>query len=585
MRVAALAGKTSRSPSGAAMFAPAAHNKGVVLDSRVARVFDACRAFRPLGEQIRHAAAVSGLATGVVRSSVLELLARGLLVREDQAVDSSAGPRWQRQRLRSIHTVGITTADRPDICRRALRSYVSALTRHGRSAELVVVDGSRDPGRARSTEAAVEDMRCRSSLNVRYVGRSNRRRVIDTIRRAGVPPGVAEWIFCERSVRMTPGATRNLLAVSVAPGAFMTVDDDTVASLRRPEWCEEGIAFEGHGDPRETAWCASRAASTTAGYELETDLLELHERLLGWDLRQLYGAFAGCCDTSAICPHVMSAVQGATPGRVRASWMGVAGDGAQYCPQWNLLAGGATRAAMIADEASLARAMKGREVIRAVRRWTVTDLPAFMTYCAGLDGESLLPPFMPVGTNEDGLWGTLLKSCDPGAFIAQIPAAIVHDSERGPEHEEAFARSAAHVRLNDLLRWLTTAWSSNAVRAAVDGRMRELGRYLQELVTDTTPDEFSAAIRRVVSAAKWQLICQCDAALAQHPEGPRFWRRAVESYRQTACDSLGRPGYEIPIEFQGLCEEEAVVALRYHLSMFGQTLIVWPDVWAMRPLQ
>jgi hypothetical protein len=234
---------------------------------------------------------------------------------------------------------------------------------------------------------------------------------------------------------------------------------------------------------------------------------------------------------------------------------------------------------MASDERVFRLALRSREVARSVKRTTISDEPAFMMYCAGLDNSEMLPPFNPVGFNEDGLFGAMLRLCDRSAYIAQIPQAIVHDSARLPMYEHRTPRSAAQVRLTELILAIVRSWAPACVAQAPDERLRDIGRHLSAW-SELEATEFSWQLKRVMLESKWQLVHRCESVVASGFPYPEFWVRALSEYRSAVFNSLADPAFHAPIEYGAVAAaDERLEAVRRHVGMFGRLLLIWPDLW------
>lgn len=91
-----------------------------------------------------------------------------------------------------------------------------------------------------------------------------------------------------------------------------------------------------------------------------------------------------------------------------------------------LMLRGASRDRLHLSEAAYRAAVCGGPVVRAVTRPTVTSGSVCMAGNLGLDLRTPLPPFPPVLRNEDGVFGALVQTCCPWAFMGHLPAAVWH---------------------------------------------------------------------------------------------------------------------------------------------------------------
>jgi hypothetical protein len=547
-----------------------------VLNRTLARVFEQCAVPRSAADHATLVSRTLRLSPADAACALRELAGARLLMEEPAG---GVGPSTSvRPVTARIETVGIITADRPDALRRALASYLQNCREHDRAPQILVADGSRSSEDVAT--GAIGEVAKEQGAAVTHVGAQQRQALRRAVEAAGFPSDVVAWGLPDPPPRYAAGAVRNLLILATAGAPILSLDDDTSCSLRQLPSHQEGVSFVGHRDPRETRWFESRQESTKAGDPVNIDLIALHESVLGQDLRELHIASPVPCDMESACRHLAQALRGTQRTRVRATWLGVVGDAAQYCPHWNLFTTGTTRDRMASEENVFRLALSSREVARAVRQTTVTDESALMTYCAALDNSEMLPPFNPVGFNEDGLFGSLLRMCDPSAYIAQLPVAVVHDSTRSSEYEPRVPRSASQIRLAELIPRMMQPCVAGLVTQSPDGRVRNIGRHLCEW-SRLDAAEFAWQLKRVALEVKWQILNQCEATAVSGFAYPQFWRQAISEYRAAICSSLADSEFHSPIEYAAHPDpEDRIEAVRRHVGMLGRLLVIWPDLWA-----
>jgi hypothetical protein len=514
----------------------------------------------------------------LARSTIEALLSMGLLQEVAHTAHrlgpEAAGPV-------PIRTLAIVTADRPDMLRRCVESYLEYLddADPAGSVRLLVVDGSRRADAAAANEHSIAQGRTRTNRRLDYAGARARTALGQRLVASGVPRGVADWLLGEGVKAPTPGATRNHVLLETVGEPVLSVDDDTLAQVWAGKASSEGLALAGHSDVRDTHFFQSRQeAIHAASASPRGDLLEAHERLLGQTLGALVAKARPMLETTHLCWHVLPMLEGARPDWVvRATWSAVAGDSAVHCPYPVLFVTGPTRERLAADPATLQLALTTREVVRQVRRPTVADEPWLMTYCAAFDNRAELPPFSPLGANEDGLFGAMLRMCEPGAFVGQVPVGVIHDSARGSVYESRTIRSAWDLRINDLVHWLGAPLASTILETDVRARTRLIGEHLAACAR-LTPAGWKSLVTRTVTDARRRVLASADTVLADGFSYPEAWRQAVRRYQQAVLDAVASPQAMIPVEFAGAPSgAEASMAAAY-VRAFGEALAWWPTI-------
>jgi hypothetical protein len=549
-----------------------------VVDAATAAILGACSAERSIDSHVEHAAgALRTTDTSGVRARVNDLVRRGLLI----PVTASDRTSHLDSRGAAISALAIVTADRPMVFARCLSSYLRHLAANGRALPIIVVDASSDAVHASAVAEIVDNTRRRSGATIDYLASSSRS---DIRRRAitnGARPSVMDWLLPAVPAAGSAGAARNHLLLSSVGRAVLSVDDDTVGEVWASPDQDESVGFVGHTDPRETRCFATRTEAVAFARSLGTppDLIAQHEALLGRALQSLAECWPGGRHVEDVCGHLLPVFEGPSlDWRVRATWTGVAGDAATHCPYPVLFVAGETRQRLAASADALSLAVSSREVVRAVRRPTVTHEPSLMTYCAAIDGRTIVPPFSSAIGNEDRMFAAMLRMCDPSAFVGQVPCGVVHDSSRTSVLEQGVIPSA-HIRTSDVVEWLAAPWAGSAVKTDAAERMRGLGEYLSDC-GHLSPASWRARVTAAVMDARRRTLVAVDQVLSDGFDYPRHYRQAIRGYQQAVLDAIRSPDAIVPLEFRGEPGlDSAMEALQKHFVSFGEALMAWPAIW------
>jgi hypothetical protein len=537
-----------------------------VLEQSTAVALEHCRVPRTLDAHIDHLARVCSPSSEHARNQVSRLCDQNWLLPCQPEHGDGA----------SISAVVVPTADRPHLLIRTLGSLVENLQRFSRDATIVVVDGSSTFEGVGSTANATAE-RARSRQSILYAGPETRSNVRSRLIDGGFDRDLVTWLIPDPPPRFAAGGVRNLGTLLTAGQHTMTVDDDVVCDLRTFGSTSTRLALVGHHDPRHSWWFQSRTEAASHGAAEDQDVLAVHESLLGRSLLSTLMKSTPDVDTSQACPHILQA-NCRPASRVRATWLGVVGDAGVYCPYGGLFSQGDTRNRMAADERVFRLALQSREVARSVLVPTITDEARLMLYCGGIDNSLLVPPFLPIGTGEDLVFGAILRFCDPNAFVAQLPAAVVHDSGRASHFDHPGIRSAEQVRLAEVVLAISRPWALTCPLRDAAGRMRSLARHLTDL-SSLSVDDFRAHVRATVIQQKWREAARCDDAQAGPYAYPGYWKRAFDQYRDTTIRSIREHRFDEPIEFKSSAEGNDVDGLQRHMATLGRALDMWPDLW------
>jgi hypothetical protein len=485
-----------------------------------------------------------------------------------------------RRARSSIAWVAIVTADRPAYLSRCLNSVIRHLDDWGRSVPILVVDDSRNPVNRTAVERATAEAR-RTSHDVRYLGVQARRLARKRAIAAGCPPAIARWLLPEPGATGYAGAARNHALLASAGRPVLMLDDDTACLVWPADGADDELALVGHEDPRETRHFGSRIDAIEAVTPGGVDLVAAHESLLGRRLIDLVSRWRGHVHIDEACDELaITIATRRSASRVRATFAGVAGDAGTSCPYPALFTTGRTRRRLAKNQAALRQALTSREVVRVARRWTVCHEPWLMGCCAAFDNAEMLPPFVPIGRNEDGLFAAILQICDPGALIGHVPCGVVHDSPRGSQYDSRAPRSAVEIRLADVIMWLGRLWAASSDAHGVETRMEALGRRFSTL--GSLPDAaFRRELSETVSRGRGEFLAAVEGVLERRFRYPPWWRDAIRSYLVQARAHRTARELIIPVEYADRRSiGEAAAALQADLGAFGRSLIEWPAVWA-----
>jgi hypothetical protein len=470
-----------------------------------------------------------------------------------------------------ITTVGLVTADRPALVSRSLESLVHHCDAYGHRPRFLVIDGSQQRAHQTATAAAVSAVVTARGHDATYVGPSEAKRFVAELTKDVGPSPVG--------LPGSAGANRSLLLLLTSGEHILTVDDDVVCDTWTLSGQTDGLSLMGHQQELlETAFWPSRAAALAAIRRTPADLLAAHGSLLGQSLRSLIATSRKPVDLTRGCGHLRSALAAGDSLVVRATFAGLAGDAGTYCPHRLLFSAAPLRDHLWAHRSTFMTALTSREVSRIGATRIVTHDCSCMATCMGLANNTLVPPFMPIGRNEDGLFGAMLAACDRSVVFGHVPLGIIHDSDRPSERAGTQMLSATQTRLSELIMSLGLRPSSSEVAAAPAAAMRRVGQAMGELGQMNIRD-LQERVMAVTVEARGRELAQASRA-ADHPRCPDYWREGLNEYRRHFLRSMARPEFFLPVEFHRLGSVEAGYgALREFLQAFGFLVASWPELW------
>ena len=445
--------------------------------------------------------------------------------------------------VRPITSVAFVTADRPSELGRAIVSYTENFAAHGRQVQLAIFDDSKSHISMDSCLSTARN--CIKNYRVRYAGGREKRLYIRHLARAGIAPEIARFaLLGERDGNLcTAGANRNAALLDTVGEHILCADDDTICRLvAHPERNQE-LKLQCGGNPREMWFASNREGLFHDAKWGQYDLLREHESILGYTVSELAARFpAGCVQVDGKCRALHYSLADGS-GSVAVTMSGVVGDSGSYAATWLLSSHGATRRRFLGDEVTFRCALQSREVLGVVRSLSVTHSAFCMGTSLAMANRDTLPPFFPIGRNEDGVFGILLKSVSRNAFVGHIPIAIAHDPAEA-RHYQPFPM----FRVSDLIICLIYAFSINTPSG-----LREALGYLgnEFLQLSRSPDrDFWEFVSRAVTSRREKRLTRLENCLSNFPYPP-YLASEILKYRNHLMVQRMQPDWCVPVEFRG----------------------------------
>lgn len=452
-----------------------------------------------------------------------------------------------------ISSIGVVTRNRPDCLQRCVASYAAATRADGRVVRFVITDDS-DEQRADQNLSLLRELSATHDVPIWYAGVQEKQQFIAKLVEAGVQADTVLFALNgDDSILKRTGANRNMVYLQTLGEQVLCVDDDTVCRVVQAPESTDAVALRSV-DPYELWFFENRQASLAALPEQSTDLLAAHERFLGQRLGDV-------TPITAYAEH-----------RVLATYSSLMGDCCWSSNARYITTGGATHARLIRSEEAYHRARASREVLLAVTQPTVSVNPVFcMTYSASFDHRQLLPPFMPVGSNQDRLFGKMLKLCYVDGAFAYVPQAILH----APPGERTFQVGyAGQAGLNAIIIALLQNYRFQQDEVLPEQRMVALGSYLCQIARLPLA-EFQEMIRSIVHQGMRATIEQLEAWLEERGHTPAFWASDL-------CQHIERlrrfvDTFEAPIDLLNVAgSRQANLQAQLTIGRFGELLQAWP---------
>jgi hypothetical protein len=558
---------------------PAAFRQARKISAELAKLVQSCGQFRTLAE---HAASLQEALRKSETQIVRELTGcaeNGLLISDEQFADCCRQTARQENTPGAIATIGATTRNRPQLLERGLDSFGQAADRYGRHHDYVVIDDGKDPPEASATQAALRSLAGRSNRTFRFAGRDERKAFAAALaEEAGVAHETVEFaLLGDPRWPITTGAARNSLLLDTVGDLYLLVDDDSVCRIAACPDQAGGVALDSRTNPTELWFYPGRDSMLRDTAFVEQDPLTVHETILG---RQVANCLPPANKLSELDLTYTTAEFAENlwfhGGRVLATSAGVVGDSGMGSTAYLALPPDSQKR-LVRSEQDYVTAVENRQILRAPPRTTI----ARGTFCVGaslgLDNRVLLPPFVPVQRNSDGLFARTLLRCFRDGYKGYLPWAVLHDPlpPRAQSIEEAEA-DAGRIRLTHILRALIVP--SAFTQSGDPARdMRRLGEEMIEIASQP-PADFRHTIKpRIVKSAAMYLE---GIERATRPEsGAEFYIRRQKAHWQRLAEALTTDEYFLPRDLvDAASAAEIQSAAQKVVLQFGQLLRDWTAI-------
>jgi len=462
----------------------------------------------------------------------------------------------------AITSVGIPTCGRTASLIACVTSYLDNCRQHARDPDFVIADESSSAETRDVTRTALQRLTRTFNARIRYAGPSEKTRFAEAVaRESRVPLSVIRFaLLGDERCPVSTGANRNCLLLDTVGGLVLSVDDDTRCRIGAAPGRQDAVAFHTGYDPSEFWFFPDRASALESVARVEMDVLSCHEALLGHAIADVGGA-------------------GDATGRVVATLHGLVGDSGMSSPRYYLTLTGASRDRLLASAEAYRSALQSREILRAVDRPTISTSSFCMTTFLGLDNRVLLPPFLPVQRNSDGVFGLLVQTCTSDNRLAFLPWVLLHaaDGLRTFAPDE-MSTDGESVRLADIVMACARSHET-ANRHLTDAtRFRRLGKHLQSLGA-LHLTEFEAHVRGLLRYRTHAFITILQGHLQTYGASPRFWSEDVTQMMALMVTAMTREDYVVPRDLRQQCDVEDARRLSQQLVVrFGELLEAWPGI-------
>jgi hypothetical protein len=320
-------------------------------------------------------------------------------------------------------------------------------------------------------------------------------------------------------------------------------------------------------------------------WQVDHDVVGDHDALLGVDAASLLEACEGSHseDVSRVRDLTRDAAIAQTHGRVLLTMNSLAGQVGTGTGWPHALLGltGASHEALTRDAATYERACTRGAMTRTVARVTFSRTSPCLGTCMGLDNTRVLPPFTPIGQQEDALFGTFLRRCYPDACTAFLPDTVPHLPPELVVQPRETIREFPGWCLNGILRVIVDWFEPDSWLKSGATRIVWFGDRLLELAT-LPFEEFRHFVNVRLAEALGERLQALDRLRQRRRAAAGTWAEDVRAYAAAARATIAAPVPFWPLDFERAANPLAALArCQQVFRSYAHLLRAWPAMVAV----
>jgi hypothetical protein len=542
---------------------------GVVteLDAGEYAVLATCEGCRTLTEHVARAIARLRAPEGhgpAVHKLLESCARRGLLISFSDLVARLGEPHGAT--LKPLAGIVVRTADRPQTLARLLSSAAALQARTRTAYRWHVLDDSRRAGNRAAGRATTEH----SGLDATWQTLDGTTRLESEL--VAEFPALAEeirWLLgAPRGDEVTYGRPLNHALLRFAGTRFLVIDDDVLLQPRRLPATEHGFAVSVSDD--ELLWYQSLDEAQRACSELDVDPIAEHARWLGLPLadawRQAEGDAGGVGEVD-LEPGVSERFT--SDARVAFTQNQVLGDPGYLFPYGQLKLSRRSRQWLAAHPAAAEHAFRSKINWRgapglrlAAQRWLTT------TTLAGIDNTRLVAPTSRSARGEDMLLGRATQCAHPGAWIVDLPFALLH--LRASHRPWPTAADGVPKEPPMTLLQIATSREQMIAAASPAARLAMLGSICLDTgsASDVVLRELlETTVRETAAYLTFAIHDQLDDASL-----PATWKDVLRNWLSSPVVRLDDASVRT--------QAPSIAGMRSLFTSYGRALHAWPQLWS-----
>ena len=553
----------------------------MIVQPDVANALQHCSAFKSLES---HTDTVLSLLPALAdhRESTLETLKS---VR-DTGLFESTEDAWARLTATSTPSSAsatcrlfITTCDRPNALGRLLGS-IAKTSLPGAVDGIWIIDDSREPSSVESNAQLIKEAQATVSAPLFHVDPHYRAQLLAHLKSAVGDTPALSWLLDRDEWNGLPtyGIARTLAVLLSVGKRAIVLDDDILLEGIAPPMASGALRLASGGD-REAVFYDSLEEMQSHSLAYDTPLLKIILDALGHSVGhiiasrlQRHSALKGW-DGNLLARYRESST-------VIMTQCGSWGDTGTSSGSWIFFLPQDSVKKLLAHKTGIENLLAAQATWLGYRHPSITP-HGIMSAATGLDNTRLLPPYLPAGRGEDGLFGVMASRLHPASGVYNPAAAVPHLPVDERAERSRLGAISVSPNLSLLTDWLgqepMDQWGLNPER-----RLNGVTEEILRLTEMTSPDLENLASQLLASKTA-SLLTKCAGHLEQLPQhegqpGLPAWQTFLEQSRDHLVEKI-QAIETSPLARTGeRWSQDDFAALRQHGRRFAESLEQWPAV-------
>ena len=564
------------------VYNPGTRVSQVVPASR-ANIAQGCKTFATLDQHVSRLAMefrIPPQHAESLRQELYALVESGLLIEQNDTLVPSLMHASALERPENIKSVCMPTRNRPENLRRSLHSYAHCAREFGRELKYVISDQSDERSAREGNRSILSDLSKEFGAEFFHLeGQDVHEFVALLTSRSGLPLDTVKFaLLGDSEFPVAIGCNRNILLLSAIDEVLLQADDDSICRVTASPELKDGLSFTSEYDPTNFWFLSEEESDRLESRFSVQDFFALHEQLLGKHPGRCINQFG--MDNVNVDQAAIGLLRRACleKDKVVATSVGLGGDSGIGAANPFLRLDGLTRGRLVRSEKDYRFTMSAQRILRCANNATISDGAFLSGVNIGLDNRELLPPFLPVQRNEDGVFASLIRACSVG-FLGYLPHMIMHiRTQRWNSDSEELVKRAVRSRSGDIVEMIVANYRQLPDRRDASRNMDSFGQWMMDWGRAPLA-EFEEMVRMALSQLLSRNLFIYEARLKKYGGYPAYWSEDVKRCMAAMQRGLTEDNLVVASDLLEIFPADvARVKLQELVFRFGELVKTWPQL-------